>query len=111
MEALAKELIQEIDTICVGYHFYKDEGIVMEKAPKFVPKIQQFCSFFLQGNIFGIEEEEYLKLQKYVVGVLKDYTKALEQHDIVYILDTLDYGLRELLNLYVDGEAEETGHE
>ncbi|MEY8518864.1 hypothetical protein AALC25_18575 [Lachnospiraceae bacterium 29-84] len=109
MDALAKELIQGIDTICEGYHYYKDEEIVMEKAPEFVPKIQQFCSFFLHGNWLGIEEEEYLTLQNYVVEVLRDYTEALEQHDIVYILDTLDYGLRELLDIYAG--TKETGHE
>lgn len=107
MEALAKKLKQEIDTICEGYHYFKDEAIVMEKAPEFVPKIQQFCSYFLQGNIWGIEEEEYLNLQKYVVEVLRDYTESLEQQDIVYILDTLDYGLRELLNIYVTANTEE----
>lgn len=111
MEALAKELIQEIDTVCEGYHYYKDEEIVMEKAPEFVPKIEQFCSFFLQGNIFGMQEEEYLELQNYVVGVLRDYAEALEQRDLVYILDTLDYGLRELLNIYRDADTEETDHE
>lgn len=109
MEELARELIQGIDTVCEGYHFYKDEEIVMEKTVEFVPKIQQFCSCFLQGDMFGIEKEEYIKLQYYVVEILRDYTEALEQRDIVYILDTLDYGLRELLNIYKN--AEETGHE
>lgn len=111
MESLARELIQGIDTVCEGYHYYKDEEIVLEKAPEFVTKIQKICGFFLQGNLFGLEEEEYLGLQSYVVEVLRDYTEALEQRDILYILDTLDYGVRELVHIYIDAIAEETGHE
>lgn len=108
MEALAKEINQEIDNICGGYHCYKDEN-VLNRAGKLAAAIQQFCSGFLQGNLFGMEEEEYLGLQRYVIQVLEDYMEAIKQQDMVYMLDTLDYGLRELLNIYID--TEETGHE
>ena len=104
MEVLAKELRDKIDNICGGFHYYKDENVI-KKAGELIGKIQQFCSCFLQGNIFGMEEEEYLKLQSYVIQVLKDYMEALENKDIVYMLDTLDYGLRELLNIYIDTDV------
>ncbi len=99
MEEKAKELWVIIDTVCGGYHIYKDEKVI-EKAQKAAGKIQEYCAFFLQGNIFGMEEEEYQELYGYVVQVLKDFVEALEQGDTIWMLDTLDYGLRELVDLY-----------
>lgn len=108
MKELAKGLRQKIDQICGGYHYYKDENVI-ENARKLSGEIQEFCGFFLQGNMFEMEEEEYTELQNYVVQILKDYIEALEQEDLVFMLDTLDYGLRELLDIYIEDDAEERG--
>lgn len=109
MEKLALELIRGIDLICMSYHFHKDENVI-EKALVLAEKIQQYCSGFLQGNIYGIEEKAYEELKNYVLEVLKDYLEAASQRDIVYMVDTLDYGLRELPDLSV-GETKETEDE
>lgn len=110
MEALAQELCREIDNICGGYHYFKDEN-VLERARGLAEKMQRFCKEFLQGNLFGMEEAEYQRLQNYVLQVLEDYMEALKQQDMVYMLDTLDYGLRELLNIYIDTDAGESAYE
>ena len=107
MEEKAKELWVIIDTVCGGYHIYKDEKVI-EKAKQAAGQVQEYCEVFLQGNdfgflqgnIFGMEEEEYQELYGYVVQVLKDFVEALEQGDTIWMLDTLDYGLRELVDLY-----------
>ncbi len=42
----------------------------------------------------------------YVIQTLEDYIEAAEQEDTVLMLDTLDYGLRELVDIYrEDDEA------
>lgn len=110
MRALAAELRGEIDGICVGYHYFKNENII-EKAREIIPAIQKFCAGFLQENTYGISEEEYQNLQVFVIDVLKDYVAAIEQEDVVWIIDTLDYGLRELIELYIDDDAEESEDE
>ena len=110
MKELAKGLRQKIDQICGGYHYYKDENVI-ENARKLSGEIQEFCGFFLQGNMFGMEEEEYVELQNYVVQVLKDYVEALEREDLVFMLDTLDYGLRELLYIFIDKDNEDENDE
>lgn len=110
MEELAKKLCGEINNICGRYYYYKD-GNVLDESVKLAEDIRQFCSYFLQGNIFGMEKEEYDGLQQYVLEALNDYIEALEQRDMVYMLDTLDYGLRELVNIYIDADAEEAEHE
>ncbi len=110
MEKLAKKIRNKIDTICGGYHYYKDES-VLKKGRELAEEIGQYGSHFLQGNRFGLEEAEYIELQLYVMQVLEDYMEALKQQDLVLMLDTLDYGLRELLNIYIDQNAGEQKHE
>lgn len=110
MEELALQLRNQIDTICGGYHYYKDENVI-ENARKLSGEIQEYCSYFLNGNQFGMNDEEYAGLQEYVLQVLRDYVEALELDDLVYMLDTLDYGLRELLELFIDDDIEELVHE
>ncbi len=105
MEEKARKLWVVIDTICGGYHMYKDEKVI-EKAKKAAGQIQEYCKFFLQGNIFGMEEKEYQELCNYVIRMLEDFIQAAEQEDTVLMLDTLDYGLRELVDIYrEDNEA------
>lgn len=104
MEELAKKLAGHINDICAAFHYYKDEN-VLDKSKELARPISQFCNYFLQGNIFGMEEQEYLDFHQYVLQVLEDYIGALEQRDMVYMLDTLDYGLRELLNIYIETEG------
>lgn len=108
METLAKSLGMKINQICVGYH-YLNQSNTIEQGRGLAEEIRQFTAGFLQGNIYGMEDEEYIGLQNYVLQVLKDYMEALEQRDMVLMIDTLDYGLRELIHIFVDtedGEAE-----
>lgn len=110
MEKLAKTIRDKIDNICGRFHYFKDQN-VLNRSQELAPEIQQFCSYFLQGNIFGMEEDEYIEFRQYVIQVLEDYLEAVEQQDIVYMLDTLDYGLRELLNIFIDTNAGELKNE
>lgn len=104
METLAKELRRDIDLICIGYHYDRQTNVV-EKGKALSKKIEELVSVFLKGNIFDMEEEEYIGLQNYVLQVLRDYTQALEQRDMVLMIDTLDYGVRELLMVFIDDDA------
>ena len=58
MRALAAELREKIDGICIEYHYFKNENVI-EKAKEIIPTIQKYCTGFLQGNSYGISEEEY----------------------------------------------------
>ena len=104
MEEMSKEIRTIIDTICGGFYIYKDEEVI-GKARKAAGKIQEDCKYFLQGNIFGMEEEGYRELYRYVVHVLGDFVEAAEQEDTVLMLDTLDYGLREIIDIYKENEG------
>lgn len=108
MEQLALELMRGIDIICVTYYFKKEEDVI-EKATVLAERIQRFCGSFLQGNIYGMDEEEYEYLKNYVMEVLKDYLAAVEYEDTVYMVDTLDHGLRDLAEIYRN-DAKEPEH-
>lgn len=107
MDVLAKELIGKINKMCIEYYFYKQTNVI-EKAQAMHEKIQQYLSFFLQGNLFGMEDEEYDNICQYVLQVLKDYSEAFSNKDGVLMIDTLDYGLRELLKLAIEDDSEES---
>lgn len=106
MEALAVKLEDEINRIGIEYHYFKSTQTI-EMARALADDIRQFCSALLQENVFGVEEAEYVEFQKYVVGVLEDYMESLRQSDAVLMADTLDYGLRELLNIFINTDAGE----
>lgn len=103
MKEKALQLRAIVDTACGEYYIFKDED-VLTKAKAAAGQIQDYCSFFLQGNVFGMEEGEYQNLYCYVLQVVEDYVEAVEQEDMVLMLDTLDYGLRELLGIYLDNK-------
>lgn len=105
MEELAFELKRGIDVICVTYYFKKEEDVI-EKALVLAERIQRFCGGFLQGNIYGADDEEYEELKNYVLAVLEDYLSAAEHRDTVYMVDTLDHGLRYLTDLYTEDAKE-----
>ena len=96
--------------MCVEYYYFRNTNIV-EKGRELTEDIQQFTVQFLQGNVYGLEDVEYIELQSYVIQVLKDYMDAMEQNDMVLMLDTLDYGLRELLNVFIDSDDGEDTNE
>ena len=109
MEELARQLSEKIDIICGEYHFNKNDN-VLEPSQELAGDIKNFCAYFLQGNIFGMAEEEYATFVQYIIQVLEDYMEAVKQQDMIYMLDTLDYGLRELLNIYMDMDDGEEIH-
>lgn len=101
VEELAEELLHKINNLCISYHYFKQTDVA-EQGVGLSAGIQQFASVLMEGNIFGMEEREQAAFQNYVLQVLKDYTQAAVQRDAVLMVDTLDYGLRELLNIFAD---------
>lgn len=106
MEELALKIRTEIDEICIGYLFYRQMDVI-EKTIHLTTEIQNFLGLFLQGNVFGMENEDYMALSDYVSGVAEDYVEAVKQEDAVLMVDTLEHGVRELLDIYL-GPTEES---
>ncbi|MCM1307105.1 MAG: hypothetical protein NC223_00735 [Butyrivibrio sp.] len=108
MEALARKLCDAINEICIEYYYNLKNGNAVDKALALREDIEK-----LAGGLFAAlgNDSESEELRSYTVGVLNDYIEAVKQRDEVLMLDTLDYGLRDILMIYIDEEegAENNG--
>lgn len=102
MEALARNLCDAVNRICIEYYNFKAEDTV-EKALTLRDDIEK-----LAGGLIAVlgSDGESEELRAYVLCVLNDYVEAAKQNDEVLMLDTLDYGLRDILMIYIDEEEE-----
>ena len=103
MEVLAKNLADKSGIICINYYFLHKFDAVTE-GEKLAGQIQQFASAMIQGISEGEQTEESRGLQDYILHVLNDYMEAVRQRDLVLMIDTLDFGLRELLDIFITEE-------
>ncbi len=109
MEALSQELVKKISVICGKYYFNKKTDAVQE-AEKLHEEIQKFTTLLIQRLSVQESSEEKTVLLNYAVQVWNDYVEAIRYKDIVLMIDTLDFGLWELLDIFKpetnDGEDE-----
>lgn len=106
MEDKIEDLYKSVNEVIVGYLFHqKRENI--EQVTKLMPQIQEFVLWFLEWNRFGVEEELYQGMQKYLYQVLEDILTAIDQRDRVLLNDAVAYGLIEYLKLFVKTGQEE----
>ena len=108
MHEKIQKLYEEINFI--GYYTSKNNDIhYIDKAKELFPQIHEFSDWFLKENIFGIDEVFYQKMKMNLVNILKDCMTAIEQNDRVLMLDALEYGISEYLQLFLpeDGVKEE----
>lgn len=109
MEALAKELLRKIDDICFAYHVFKKSDTI-EEGKKISAEMQRFLEMLMQSIAVEGNVSEKEELQRYIALMLQDYIEAVRQRDAVLMIDTLDFGLRELLkmmNPVSKGDADE----
>lgn len=100
MEELAKKLVDGINRLCIEFYYIKENNI-MESAVALREDIEKLGGAILAA--LGADEESQ-ELRDYTLQVLSDYVEAALQRDEVLMIDTLDYGLRELVGLYIDEE-------
>lgn len=106
MEKRATELLKKIQITCAKFYSFRVDT-VLQDAQGMMAGIQEFCSMILQGNVFEMEEEDYRLLHSYTIQVLEDFIGASQHKDMVWMLDTLDTGLRELLLIFIDEQHAE----
>ena len=54
-------------------------------------------------------QEEWLQINNFMMECINDYISAIRNKDTVLLIDTLDFGIRELASMFVeeDGNADE----
>lgn len=99
MKDLAIELLEKIGIICIDYYYLKKHNIV-DEAEKLAGSVQKFAAALIQGINEQTDTGEEEELQNYILAVLKDYIEAIDRKDEVLMVNTLDFGLRELLDIF-----------
>lgn len=103
MEEKIKQLYMEINYI--GYRRLESrKNDYIEQAKKRLPMIEEFTTWFLSGNQFGIEDELYQALQANLLTILDDIVTAAKENDTVLMLDALEGGISEYLTMFVPEE-------
>lgn len=103
MEEKIKQLYMDINYI--GYRRLESRtNDYVEQAKKLLPKLEEFATWFLAGNQFGIEDELYQALQANLLRVLDDIVTAVKENDTVLMLDALESGICEYLTMFVPEE-------
>lgn len=104
MQQKIQKLFEEINFI--GYYASKNNDIhYIDKAKELFPQIQEFSDWFFKENVFEIDEVLYQKLQINLVDILKDCITAMEENDRVLMLDALEYGISEYLQMFLPENA------
>ena len=106
MEEKIVVLYRKLRDISAGYLIYQRHDNI-ELVKKIIPQIQEFVLWFLEKNIFGIDEETYQAMCQKLLGILSDMLTAIEQGDRVLLHDAVTYGLEEYLELFIAEDEEE----
>ena len=99
-------LYQEINRIAVEYMCLGRTNNLYE-IKKIIPQIQDFISWFLNENIFGIENTLYEDLRRNLVEILQDMCIAMQNEDRVLMHDAVNYGLVLYLEMFLPDEERE----
>jgi len=78
---------------------YSHNNNYVVNAREIVPQIQEFVQWFLT-EATGLEEGVYLNL----LDILRDCERALREKDNVLMMDALEQGLLEYLELFISEE-------
>lgn len=106
MEKL-QNLYRKLVAVSADYLIYQRRTNI-EEIKKIIPQIQEFVLWFMDENIFGIEEEIYQGMCQNLLLILEDILAALKNNDQVLLQDAVAHGLMEYLELFV---SEEQGEE
>ncbi len=100
MEEKAQRLYEGIHYIGF-YDAYYREGRYLEQAKGLIPLVEEFAGWFLGEGGLGLGEEWEAALKENLVGILRDIRQALEEGDRVLLMDALEQGVAEYLEMFL----------
>lgn len=103
-----EELYKKIFYSCVQFAVYKKKDII-ENVKQLLPLLNNFANEFLHTNCFGLEEEDYQQLKQLLLDILNDIAQGMEQRDIVLLEDTIEFGLKEFVEMFIPDEQKLKG--
>lgn len=98
-----EELYSKVFRICVQFAVYHKK-ILLEDLNGVLTLLDTFTNDFFNENRFEIEEEDYQLLKQLLLNILNDIVEGMKFQDELLLEDTLEYGLKELLELIISDE-------
>lgn len=85
----------KIDEICT---LIENDYEYMEEVKRYLPRLNQLIT-----ELFAVAEKQSIVLNKgFVCQVLTDFLDGIEHVDEVLLLDTLRYGMREIMTYMIE---------
>lgn len=100
-----EELYKKVFYTCTQFAVYQKKD-VQKNVEQLLPLLNEYADFFLTENQYGLKEEDYRLLQQLLINILQDIMQGLENRDNVLLEDTIEYGLKEFLELFIIEEQE-----
>lgn len=98
-----EQLYRKVFETCVQFAVYQEKNI-QENLKLLLPMIEEFTKEFLAENSYGFVEEDYQLLGQLLLNILQDIVEGLEYRDEILLEDTIEYGLKEFLELLIPDE-------
>ena len=93
-----ENLYETINFLGFNATYYRNNNYA-QNTREIIPQIQEFVQWFLT-DITGLEEGIYLNL----IDILKDCETAMQEDDNVLMMDALEQGLFEYLEMFLSEE-------
>lgn len=100
-----EEVYKKVYCSCVQFAVYQKKNVI-ENLGKLFPALSEFVDEFLSKNCFHLEYEDYQLSKRLLLDILSDIVQGMEQRDTVLLEDTIEYGLKEFLELFIVDEQD-----
>lgn len=95
------ELYQDVFKMCIEFSVYQKNN-VRKNVENILPMLGEFSEVILGEHGFGIDDEDYRYLHASWVGILEDIASGMKENDRILLEDTVEYGLKEFLELFFE---------
>lgn len=96
-----KEIYKIAIEISVKVAVFNQKGII-EKMQQFVPRLKFLNEYIFENNYYNLEKNDWCKLQKLYLDIIKDILNGLKNRDVILLMDTLENGLIPFLEIFLE---------
>ena len=110
-----EQLYIKIFGICARFAVYHEN--VLQEAQVLLPDIQLLAEDILHTEDLGLNKEDDRLVRQLLIYILEDLVQSIAYQDEVLLEDTLEYGLKDFLEMFIADEVrlqelrEESQHE
>lgn len=114
-KTLVEQLYVKVFGLCASFAVYRKN--IMNKIRAIFPEIRCIAEEILHTADLGLNQEEDRFVRQLLIDTLEDLVQAMTYQDEVLLEDTVEYGLKEFLELFISDEnrlqelREESRHE